>query len=187
MIHTKRIFGALLCLLFCAPIAVATAGETGIRRYELPDHGSIQLNVPTSWKDEIRQPPNRLPPTITFKQKAGAPFQVLITPIWPAKKDMPLTEEEGIRQLVLQAAELAQSQSVEETIELKKLDGSSGPGYYFSVTDRAPRPGEYKYMTQGIVRVSNLVVTFTILTNDGQENIVADAIAMLKSAVQVDN
>ena len=185
MNHTERIFGALLCLLFFVSIAVATAGDTGIRRYQLPDHGSIQLIVPALWKDEIWQPPNRLPPTITFKQKVGAPFEVLITPIWPAKKDMPLTKAEGIRQLVLQGAELAQSQSVEETIELKKLDGSSGPGYYFSVTDRAPGPGEYKYMTQGMVRVSNLVVTFTILTNDDQGNIVTNAIAVLKSAVHV--
>ncbi len=186
MNDNTHFFRALMCSLFCAPVALAMAGEINIRRYQLPDHGSIQLKVPTLWKDEIQQPPNRLPPTITFKQKAGASFDVLITPIWPAKKDMPLTEEEGIRQLVLQGAELAQPQSVEEKIELKKLDGSSGPGYYFSVTDRAPGPGEYKYMTQGMVRVSNLVVTFTILTNDGQGNIVTDAIAMLKSAVHVD-
>jgi hypothetical protein len=176
-----------MCLLFCVPIAVATAGEVSIRRYELPDHGSIQLNVPTLWKEEIRQPPNRLPPTVTFKQKAGASFQVLVTPIWLVKKDSPLASVEGIRQQMQQAAEQAQSRAVEKTIKVKELDGSSGHGYYFSATDRSPAPGEYKYMTQGMVRVSNLVVTFTILTNDSQGNIVTDAIAMLKSAVHVDN
>ena len=185
MNHTERFFGALLCLLFFVSIAVATAGEVGIRRYQLPDHGSIQLNVPTLWKDEIRQPPNRLPPTITFKQKAGASFQVLVTPIWAAKKDMSPSSAESLRQQVQQAAEHAQSQSVEKTIRIKEMNGQSGPGYYFSVTDRAPGPGEYKYMTQGMVRVSNLVVTFTILTNDDQGNIVTNAIATLKSAVHV--
>lgn len=55
------------------------------------------------------------------------------------------------------------------------------------MTDRAPGPREYKYMTQGTLRVSNLVVTITILTNDGQGNIIAVAIAMLKNAVYVDD
>lgn len=168
---------------FFVSVVVVAAGEVSVRRYQLPDHGSIQLSVPVVWKDEIQQPPNHMPPTITFKPKAGAVFEVVITPIWPAEKDVPLTKEEGIRQLVLQAADLAQPESVEETIELKKLDGASGPGYYFSATDRAPGPDEYKHMTKGMVRVSNLLVTFTVLTDDGQGDIVTDAIAMLKSAV----
>ena len=176
-----------MCWLLCASIAIATAGEVNIRRYELPDHGNIQLSVPASWKDEIRQPPDRLPPTITFKQKAGASFQVLVTPIWAAKKDMSPPSAESLRQQVQRAAEHAQSQSVEKTIRIKEMNGQSGPGYYFSATDRAPGAGGYKYMTQGMVRVSDLTVTFTILTNDGQANIVTDALDMLKSTVQADD
>ena len=174
----------LLCLLSTAAVA---AGELGIRSYPFPDRGRIQLNVPESWKDEIQQPANKMPPTITFRQKAGAPFEVVVAPIWPSEKDLPLTEEEGIRALVLQTAEVAQPEAVEEKIEIKKLDGLSGPGYYFSVTDRAPRPGEYKYMTKGMIRVGDLLVSFTILTNDNQRDIVTDAIAMLKSAVYLAN
>jgi len=111
---------------------------------------------------------------------------VVISPIWPSKQDIPLTEEEGIRQLVLQSADLVETRSVEKKIELKKLEGASGPGYYFSVTDREPGPGEYRYLTKGMVRVSKLLVGFTILTNDGQEHIVKNAIAMVKSAAHVD-
>ena len=63
--------------------------------------------------------------------------------------------------------------------------GASGPGYYFTATDRAPKAGEYKYLLQGMVKVSELVVTFTILTNAGQEPIAHQALSMIKSAVHL--
>jgi hypothetical protein len=39
-------------------------------------------------------------------------------------------------------------------------------------------------MTQGIIRVGGLSVTFTILTNAGQASVVKQALAALESAVQ---
>ena len=46
--------------------------------------------------------------------------------------------------------------------------GKTGLGYYFSITDEAPsiKAGEYKYMTQSGIPVSNLLVMFTILSNE---------------------
>jgi hypothetical protein len=63
-------------------------------------------------------------------------------------------------------------------------DQQPGPGFYFSATDRAPKPDEYKFLTQGVVRVGELSVTFTILTNDGQDAVVKQALDALKSATQ---
>ena len=64
-----------------------------------------------------------------------------------------------------------------------EFQGRSGPGFY-SATDRAPKPGEFKFLTQGIVRVGELAVTFTI-PNDGQEAVVKQALeALLKGAAQ---
>jgi hypothetical protein len=58
------------------------------------------------------------------------------------------------------------------------------PGFYFAATDRAPKPDEYKFLTQGVVRVGELSVTFTILTNDGQDAVVKQALDALKGATQ---
>ena len=185
MNKTRGYFSYLMGLLLCFCASQVIAEETSVRRYQLPDHGSIQLNVPTSWKDELRQPPNRLPPTIVFKPSSGPAFGVLMTPIWPAKEGIPSASAEAIRQQVQQAAEHARSQAVEKTLEVLELKGLSGLGYYFSATDRAPKPGEYKYMTQGILKVSGLTVTFTILTNEGQDQVVQEALAMMKTAVHV--
>ncbi len=172
------------CLLLLLFSSTALAGETSLRNYTLPDHGSIQFQVPSSWEDRLAQPPDRLPPTIEFKQKAGHPFSMLITPIWPAKENTKLPDGDNLRKSVQEAADRIASGAVEKKINLIKLNGSSAYGYYFSVTDSAPKPGEYKYLTQGHVRVGDLMVIFTILTNDDQDKVISDGLALIKSAEQ---
>ena len=169
-------------LLSVLAASVTFAEEARVRSYALPDHGQFQLRVPMSWKHEVRQSPNRLPPTIVFKPQTGAAFEIFLTPIWPARPDVPTATPERLRRQVEQAAERAKPKATESTIDVKELRGSAGVGYYFSATDRAPAPGEYKYLTQGLIRVGTLVTTFTLLTNDEATSTVADALAMIGSA-----
>lgn len=143
------------------------------------------MDVPVTWGDELRQPQGAMPPTITFRPREGKLFDVLVTPIWRARADVPVATKDAMRASVQKAADDAKAQAVEKTLPLVEFAGSSGPGFYFSATDKAPNPGEYKYMTQGMLKVSELTVTFTILTNDGQEQVTQNALGMLKSAVHV--
>lgn len=151
------------------------------RRYPLPDHGFFQIQVPSSWKDELQQPSDRLPPTIVLKPATGNLFTMLMTPIWPAKKETPPTTEK-IRELVQKSAEKARPQSIEQVINLVEFKGTSARGYYFSATDKAPKPGEYKFLIQGILAVGELMVTFTILTNDNQGNVAREALNVIREA-----
>ena len=73
-------------------------------------------------------------------------------------------------------------QATEKNIPIRRLAGAAGRGFYFQATDKAPAPGEYKVMTQGAIVLADLIVTFTALTNEGQGEIVAAALAMLTSA-----
>jgi len=142
----------------------------------------MTLTVPDGWVDQVRQPDPRLPPTISIGPASGPPFEILVTPIWPARDDGPKPTLEAIRAAVRIAAEAAKGQAVEREIAVRDLSGPEAFGAYFSVTDRAPKPGEYKYMTQGMLGLADLRVTFTVLTNDGQERVVPQALDMLKGA-----
>ena len=178
----KRIELCAGLLFLIATTAVAQSESTSKRRFTLPDHGRLVIHVPRDWKDRVRQPPDRMPPTITLAPGSGKPFQVLLTPIWPATADRPPQSKDDLRASVEQAARDALAKAVEKELPIVEFQGSSGTGFYFSATDRAPKPGEYKFMTQGSLGVGVLTVTFTILTNDDQQPIVEQALAALKTA-----
>ena len=173
----------MLPFLVMAAMAAAQTNGATPRRFTLPDHGSFVIQVPPDWKDQTRQPPNRLPPTIAFGPGSGKPFQVLLTTIWPATKDRPPQSRDQLRATVERSAEVARTQAVEKELRIVEFRGAPGRAST-SATDRAPKPGEFKFLTQGIVRVGELAVTFTILTNDGQEAVVKQALEALKGAAQ---
>jgi hypothetical protein len=164
----------------------ASAAEQPIdRRYTLPDHGVFQMKVPPSWKEEIAQPPNALPPTIIFSPAKGNEFKIIITPIWKERDDTPVINDAAAQRMVERAMSKAQPNAAEKNLKMVEMKGSAGNGYYFSATDKAPEPGGYKFLTQGILLVDELVVTFTILTNDDQGVVAGAAITMLKTAIYV--
>ncbi len=172
---------ALLLLTLSLSLSVF-AEEADIRRYELRDGNSIELKIPTSWKSELKDGPQLPYATITLQPRAGSLFDILISPIVFRGNDASSLSANDIRRRVQAGIDVIRNRAVEKEVEVKELNGSTGPGYYYTVTDRKPKSGEYKYMTSGIVRIGDLAVSFTVLTNDGQTKIIDQALAMLRSA-----
>jgi hypothetical protein len=79
-------------------------------------------------------------------------------------------------------ANAAKSQAVEQSLPIQSVGTAEVQGHYFSATDRAPKPGEFKYMTQGAMSVSGLPVAFTILSNGNPKAAVEPALRMLAAA-----
>jgi hypothetical protein len=160
----------------------AIAAGVSPQSFSIPDHGALTLLVPDAWTSDLKQPPNRSPPTIGLKPRSGMPFVVLVTAGWAAEPAGKVPDEATIRSEVAAAAKDAASQSVEGALSVQEIKGAEGRGFYFAATDRAPNPGEYKYLTQGIIRVGAISLAFTVLTNDGQEEVARAALEMLRSA-----
>ena len=157
----------LAVLYLCCSNEVLAADDTVDRIYALPGHGDFRLSLPAGWNDELRKHPGDFPPTIFISGFEGSPFVVMITPRWPDPHDpSDFGTPKSIHELVAKAAQAAAPESVEGKLSIVTMGGGRGPGYYFDATDRAPKPGEFKFMTQGAVGVGGVVCTFTILTND---------------------
>lgn len=169
---------AVTLLLFFFSATIVPAENSTLLRYPIPSYGTIQFNVPNLWKN-TQQSAKDASPTILFEPKSGPSFQILVTPLF----DPPMPKTEKIRAIVQRAAEKAGAQAVEKKINLIELKGNSGTGYFFSATDSAPKPGEYKCLTQGMIPVGETILWFTILTNDGQQLIIKEALSMLKTAM----
>jgi hypothetical protein len=158
---------------------------TAEKRYPLANRGFLQMNVPAGWTEKVDQPPTAAPPTISFGARDGKAFIVTVTPAWKLHPGDVDPTKENLRQRVAAARDGIAAFAVETDIKLTEFNGASGPGFYFFATDKEPRPGEYKFMTQGALAVNELTVTFTILTNEGQENVVRSALAMIRGAVHL--
>lgn len=179
--NLKFISCVLLGFLLLTTSSGPSIGTENIGRYSLGGQKFFLLDVPPAWIQQVRKSSPQFPPTISFHPSSGSGFKVLITPFWPPKAAARTTPEE-LKSYLSAAAIQALSQSIEKNVNLHSLNGSGVFGSYFSVTDRAPKPGEYKYMTQGLLSLGELHVTFTVLTNEEGQYVVPQVLEMLRGA-----
>lgn len=180
----RNLFSCIIAIMLSLVIAPVVAGDKTTKRFTLPGHGYIELMVPNGWHSKVQQPPNQLPPTITFSPKDKS-FQVLMTPIWSVQDVMP--SQAKLKEMVKDASETIKEQSIEKILVIKKLNGNHAKGYYYSATDKQDKPDEYRYLTQGMMITGQLMPSFTILTRDVSKKIVARALEMLGSAQHITN
>jgi hypothetical protein len=166
-------------LLSLATAATAIAADGGKKAFALPDDSKLELAIPAGWKDELKEK------SIALSPREGAPFQVVLMPVARQKPGASAETAIQMRHNVQQSADKVKPSALESYLSVEPLPGAPGPGYYFSATDREPKPGEFKYLTQGMLLVGDVVVSFSILTNDAQEKVKDQALAMLKSASHI--
>jgi hypothetical protein len=171
-----------LAFLSAATSSALAADRTAIQRFDLGNRGSLELLVPSSWSAVVRKRQDHSIVEITFAPSRGVPFEVSLTPSWAPNSADAAVRERELRELVGRFIDSVKGHAVESELGIVKLAGASGTGFYFSATDKSPRPADYKYLTQGVLQVEDLRINFKILTRDGQDQVVRDAISMLKSA-----
>ncbi len=176
-----------LLVAFLSITTTAVALPASPQVFGLPGHGALTLVIPGGWVSEMNHTGSQSPPTITMAPRSGAKFVITISVRWPMASAPNVLDYNRIHSEVAGAAKSAESQSVEGVLPLQEIKGSDGRGFYFAATDRAPRPGEARYLTQGIMRVGEISLEFTVLTNDGQEAVVRSALDMLRTAVHRPN
>lgn len=170
-------------LLALAAGGFARADDSAARRYELPNLDTLELVLPAGWKDSVDMPPGDTELTIQLGPSAGDPFEVFLTPTSPDRTAPTTPDVDALRGEVRDAAGRVQPQALEENLEIRRLQGADGVGFYFSATEREPQAEDFQFMTQGALLVGELTLWFTILTHEGQEQVIADALVMLQTAV----
>ena len=183
-VNVKLIFVMTLIMAWLGTRMVSAEGPKSVRKYPIPDHGILELNVLPSWKDNIHKPQKDMFPTIIFIPAKGNDFQVLITVIWSKTGEQDFNSPVKIRTLVEQDGQNILPKAVETNLVVQQMRGVNSIGYFFSLTDKAPNPGEFRYMTRGGIAVGNLLLNATILYRVKDSESVKDALSMLREAKQ---
>jgi hypothetical protein len=160
------------------------AEEREIREYPVPGHGILQLNVPKSWKDEVREATDNRPSTINFRPKVGNEFVMIITPIWNSEEENLFGTEEKIRALVENDWKAFSKKAKESKPTLHQLSGTGSDGFYYTATDKAPKKGEYKYLLRAGIGVGDLLLSVTLLSHKKDSPAIKDGLHILREARQ---
>lgn len=177
-----RLLSALVTALLLASAPAFGADRAVEKSVPLPEHGTFRISIPAVWKDEVIQKPGLVPPSIAIHPAKGKAFEISVAPLWRPRPDVPLPTRDTIREQLEHGIEQIKTQAVEQDIKLIEFQGASGPGFYFTATDKSSKPAGYKHLTQGLLVVSELLVVFTVLSNGNKEPLVRDVVTMMKSA-----
>jgi len=156
--------------------AASWAHADDVAARQLVEFGDATVSLAWSPNWQLESTPHGKVPPGTVEVHAPDRLQMttLLTPI-----GMPgLTADAAMQDLVAKSSKQFEGQAVEKEIKLQRISSAEAHGYFVCVTDKAPKPDEYKFLCQGIVTVQELPISFTVLYNDGGKS---DADRMLSA------
>jgi hypothetical protein len=103
---------------------------------------------------------------LRFRPEIGDAFDVQVTSVWLDAARLKETTPAFLKELTTKRAAGLLSQAVEKEAHLNQLTGAESKGFYFSLTDKAPEPGDYKYMSEGCFVTGEVMTVFTMLYRD---------------------
>lgn len=168
-----------------APSAAAAAPAVADRHLPLGIGGTLELRVPASWEVSEGERDGAVPPTFRLGPAGGA-FVLLVTPLWDPRAQGGAADPGLARALADEARGQALAQAVEPELPLRELEGDGVVGFFFASTDRAlagkaPSPGEYRHLLQGVAAVGRVLVAFSLL-DDGDGPHRAAALEAIRTA-----
>lgn len=154
------------------------------RSFKVPQHGKLILKVPTQWQQEIKPSIDDRPPTFIFSPQNDDEFKILITPFWSPNNNPNFNKDVAVRQYIDDELKEFMLRAVETQVSINEIKGIDTTGYYFLVTDKAPKPGEYPYAVRAKIGVGNLLLHVTILCREKNSKSISHIIQTLQTAHQ---
>lgn len=181
---TRKITMMAVSICLCLTLPSFAAERIAVRSFSIPQHGKLMLNIPSTWKQGAGDPV-KIFPTITLSPDKGDAFKVLITPIWNTKNDPNFNKSEKVKSLIYNDLREMLPSAIEKDVNIREFKGVYGNGYYFLLTDKAPKPGEYTYATRSWVGVGDFLLSVTILSRSKNSEGITSTIMALKGAKHI--
>jgi hypothetical protein len=154
------------------------------KSFDLGDFGSIEFSAPPEW--DVKSQFDRLSDstaglTLKIDSEAAGRWSVLATALFNKKPHLRKTTKQ-LRDDVSEYSKVLRGQVIESEILPQELRGKDSVGYYISVTDPKPKPGEFTNMVQGMLQSGEIMISFTVLSNGDRKEIEEVALRCIASA-----
>lgn len=144
--------------------------------------GQMKLQLPVDWAEETKSPKPGAPLTLAFRPLQGARFLIRIMVSWNENPGSSFNSDGRLQEIAMAAGNQFLPRSVERQLKLQEIQGESVRGYYFLLTDKAPRAGDYEVMAQGAASLGDALILFTYLGYPGGDAELQKLLSMLRSA-----
>jgi len=183
----KRLFliamSAFVLSMLVAPGPASAKNTT--RRFNLPEHGALEITVPASWEEKVNQPTGGYPPTITLTSKGRERMQMMITPLWSMTQKQGFNNPDRLQKILERDGRDMLPGSVEGKVAVKEIKRKEGNLFYFTLTNKEPKAGEYSHATRAELGTGGLLLSVVILTDTEDSKELRTALEALKGARQV--
>ena len=171
-------------LMLACLIAAGCGGRSSVGQRRLPvgDRDLLVLKVPLAWKQIDRSAADGTVQSYMFTAGEGKAFRVTVTPLAAQQLKFGFSRPENIRALVENEGTDLLPNALESKIRLEELRVGDVVGYHFTLTDRAPKPGEFKYLIEGARGFPQMLVMFSILAQDRQSEVCREALSMIAAS-----
>jgi len=169
--------GSALLLLAGAASWVQAADKAPVNKVLTFGEVAVSLAWSAGWQLEDGASKG-MPGSIEFHTPDRMQMVTTLSPIG----GMPgLTADEAMKALVTKTSRQFEAQAVEKEIKVQRISSGEAHGYFVCLTDKAPKPGEYEFLCQGLVSLRDLPISFILLYNGGGKADAERALSALKS------
>lgn len=172
--------GALAALVGLWLLPAAHAADRDVR-IGLPKKEALRLKVPEGWEERIARRTPDAQPIIVITPAKGRDFRIVLTPVWPQRPEEKLPDAATIKAMMESGAAAARAEAADADMPLREVKGSQAQGSYFSATARDPKPEDFRNITQGLVRLGDIVVGFRVHSNGERATVLEPALKMIRS------
>jgi hypothetical protein len=144
--------------------------------------GQMKLQLPADWAEETKSPKPGAPLTLAFRPLQGARFLIRIVASWDENAGGSFNSDGRLQEITMAAGNQFLPRAVEKQLKLQEIKGESVRGYYFLLTDKAPRAGDYEVMAQGAASLDGALILFTYLGYPGGEAELQKLLSVLRGA-----
>jgi hypothetical protein len=185
----------LVLLLLCTGHVCGAVVEKNSLFLDLTAKDILRISLPAGWIQTTDKDAPAGAPTVIVDsgtQVNGLATRCVIslidyTPL--VASELRFSQKNALRDMLDKLSGEVKGKSVEKTFVYHELSGPKSYGVYFlPVTDSAPNPGEWLYLTQGFVMVDGRILAISILSNEkkldsGQEFLGALATAIFSEVL----
>jgi len=165
--------------LVCAAALVgfSVRGMAAEAATRIPGWGTLTFPLPDNWR--VQRSADS-PPSLTLGPDRGQRFEVKILPFTSPQPGIPPSTPESLSGQANANAKYRARDAEEAVISVLQFRTADAFGYYYSFTDKAPKPREFRYFTEGLAQIAGYPILFVVSSEHASPELVTTVLKVLQ-------